>query len=420
MVYVLSKDSEPLMPCKPAVARLLLKDGNAKCVRRTPFTIKLLQDTSTYTQDLTLGIDTGSGKLGSAVVNEKDEILYLSEVELRNDITDKMTRRSVYRRNRRNRKTRYRKPRWANRKNSIRTERFSPTMTSKIDAHMKEYRFIKSLLPITDVILETGTFDPHALKNPSVHKRKWLYQKGINYGFANTKAYVLMRDKHTCQKCQGKSKVKRLEVHHIVFRRDGGSDDQENLITLCEPCHEALHSGKFHISGGMIRGQLRYATQMNSIRIQLLRRIPQAKETFGYITKEHRQHLGLPKEHYYDAAVIASQGRDVTLRTTSVLMKKCVADGDYQQTKGVRSQQRIPTGKIFGIRKFDKVDYLGGEYFVKGRMSTGYSVLMGIDGQKIDFSDAPRGWKTPKLSNLKRVTARNTWLMTEVMVESID
>ncbi len=50
------------MPCKPVIARLLLKDGKAKCIRRTPFTIKLLYQTTDYTQDLTLGIDTGSGK----------------------------------------------------------------------------------------------------------------------------------------------------------------------------------------------------------------------------------------------------------------------------------------------------------------------------------------------------------------------
>ena len=38
MVYVINEDGSPLMPCKPAIARLLLKDGKAKCIRRTPFT----------------------------------------------------------------------------------------------------------------------------------------------------------------------------------------------------------------------------------------------------------------------------------------------------------------------------------------------------------------------------------------------
>jgi len=179
------------MPCSPAIARLLLKQGKAKVVRRTPFTIKLLsQPEKTYPQPLTLGVDTGSAMIGSAISDERGNILYLSEVEVRNDIASTMKERATYRRNRRKRKTRYRPARYLNRKNSIKTGRFSPTMTSKIDAHLREIRFVRSLLPLTSTVLETGTFDPHALKHPEVLQNKWLYQKGVNYGFANTKAYV--------------------------------------------------------------------------------------------------------------------------------------------------------------------------------------------------------------------------------------
>lgn len=114
MVYVVNFDGLPLMPCSNVIARLLLKQKKAKCVRKTPFTIKLLYQTTNYIQDLTLGIDTGSSKIGSAVTDENNNIFYLSEIEIRNDIADKMKQRSKYRRNRRNRKTRYRKPRWLN------------------------------------------------------------------------------------------------------------------------------------------------------------------------------------------------------------------------------------------------------------------------------------------------------------------
>jgi len=116
MVYVISKNGKPLMPTTPRKARILLRAGKAKCVRRTPFTIKILYDTTEYTQPITLGIDTGSSKIGSAAVKENGDVLYLSEIEIRNDIAEKMKQRSKYRRNRRNRKTRYRKPRWLNRK----------------------------------------------------------------------------------------------------------------------------------------------------------------------------------------------------------------------------------------------------------------------------------------------------------------
>ena len=85
--------------------------------------------------------------------------------------------------------------------------------------------------------------------------------------------------------------------------------------------------------------------------------------------------------------------------------------GDFQKTKGIRSEQPITTSKICGFRKFDKVRYLGREYFIKGRMSSGYAILMDINGSKIDFSDMPKGFKTPKMVNLKRVKARSSWMV---------
>src|SRR5438270_10147180 len=147
-VYVLSPDRVPLMPCSCAIARLLLKQGKAKVGRRTPFTIKLLsQPEDTYTQPLTLGIDTGSVVMGSAVADENGKVVYLSEIQVRDDIATTLKERATSRRNRRNRKTRYRQARWLNRKHSIKKGRFSPTMTSKIEAHLREIRFVQSLLP---------------------------------------------------------------------------------------------------------------------------------------------------------------------------------------------------------------------------------------------------------------------------------
>ena len=229
----------------------LLKSGKAKVVKSCPFTIKLLYDGTTHTQNLTLGVDTGSGTLGTAVSDDNGNIVYMAKVVVRNDITDKITQRSKYRRNRRNRKTRYRKARWLNRKNSKKADRFSPTMRSKFHSHIKEVEFIHSILPITQLVLETGQFDMHLMKNPTLadpNVRRWGYQKGINYGFENTKAMVLNRDNYTCQCCKGKHKDSKLEVHHIIYRSQGGSDEESNLITLCHTCHKALHDGKINQS----------------------------------------------------------------------------------------------------------------------------------------------------------------------------
>ena len=419
MVYVISQEGKPLMPCSNTIARLLLKQGKAKVKKREPFTIKLTYETTSYTQDLILGMDTGSGTIGTAVSKNNGDIVYVSEVIVRNDITDKMTQRAKYRRNRRNRKTRYRKARWLNRANSIKNDRFSPTMQSKLHSHVKEIEYIKSILPITKLVFETGQFDMHLMKNPCLASPKikhWGYQKGANYGFENTKAMVLNRDNYTCQCCRGKHKDSRLEVHHIIYRSQGGSDEADNLITLCHTCHKALHDGKINLKlSGKTKDNLKYATQMNSIRKQLFRLYPSAIETFGYITKANRLRLGIDKEHYYDACTIATQGNSFTLKS-NLYKKKCIPDGDFQKTKGIRSEQPIETQKICGFRKFDKVRYLGDEYFIKGRMSTGYAILMDIEGKKIDFSSMPKGYKTPKLKNCKRITARTSQIIQTVAI----
>jgi len=270
MVYVIAQDGKPLMPCSNVIARLLLKQGKAKVKKREPFTIKLTYETTHYTQDLTLGVDTGSGTIGTAVSKNNGDIVYMSEVVVRNDIANKMAQRAKYRRDRRNRKTRYRKARWLNRANSIKRDRFSPTMQSKLRSHVREIEYIKSILPITKIVFETGNFDTHLMKNPHLANPKlkhWGYQKGVNYGFENTRAMVLNRDGYICQCCKGKHKDSKLEVHHIIFRSHGGSDEESNLITLCHTCHKDLHSGKINPKlTGKTKGNLKYATQMNSIR----------------------------------------------------------------------------------------------------------------------------------------------------------
>jgi len=119
VVYVISKDSKPLMPTKRhRKVRRLLKQGLAKVVRREPFTIQLLYDTTTYTQPVIAGMDTGSKTAGVSAITDKQK-LFSIEVELRQDIKKLLLERREYRRNRRYGKTRYRKPKDANHVSTI-------------------------------------------------------------------------------------------------------------------------------------------------------------------------------------------------------------------------------------------------------------------------------------------------------------
>ena len=258
------------------------------------------------------------------------------------------------------------------------------------------------------------------MKNPALANEKvrhWGYQKGANYGFENTKAMVLNRDDYKCHICKNKKKGVKLEVHHIIFRSNGGSDDADNLITLCHDCHKKLHDGKVKLNlKGKPKGQLNHATQMNSIRIQLLKHYPESIETFGYVTKANRQNLEIDKDHHLDACVIASGGNTFNVKS-DLLLKRDIPEGDKKQTRGKRSEQKLPTYKLYGFRKFDKVKFFGKEYFIKARMSEGgYAVLMDINGNKIDFSNQPKGYKTPKLSLCQRISARRSQLLCVIKI----
>jgi len=397
-VYVLDKNGQPLMPTQRfGKVRRLLRDKKAKVVRSCPFTIRLLYEPKTkIIQDVVLGVDTGSKHVGVACVGN-DKVLYQSQVKLQDNIKKKMDRRRAFRRNRRNRKTRYRKARFLNRRNSIRKDKYCPTIVSKCYGHEREIEFCKKILPIKNTVFETAKFDTQLMEKPWLQEHKWAYQKGVNYGYENAREHALIRDKYTCQ-CCGKKNC-RVEAHHIVFRSKNGSNDLNNYVTLCEDCHKAVHLGKIDLKlQGKRKSNLRHATQMSTIRCMLLRKYPNAIETFGFVTKANRENLDLQKDHYLDACVIASGGLEFE-QSDIVFYKYIVSKGDYKLTRGARGEQKLPTGKVRGFRKFDKVRYLGKEYFINSRMSSGYAGLMNIFGDNVDFSFMPRGAKTLKLSN---------------------
>lgn len=380
MVYVISKSGKPLMPCKEAKARKLLRDSKAKCIRRIPFTIKLLFDCEEEVQEIIAGMDTGSKTIGTACISN-GKVLYQSETQIRQDVSMKMEQRRMYRRNRRSRKTRYRKPRWQNRASMRREGRLAPSIKSKVDSHLREKQFVESILPVSKWKLETASFDIHKISNPNV--KRWEYQNGNQKGFYNVKTYVLHRDNYQCQKC--KTKKGKLHVHHIVFRSNGGNNSPSNLITLCKSCHNKLHKGEFEIKE--VRSKTKHATEVGIVKSQLKKQFGDFEETFGYETKFKREQiLQLPKSHCNDAVVICYSEGEIIEPYDYVLYKKSISKGDYQQCKGIRSEKRIPTGKLFGIRKFDYIQTDKGSGFVKGKRSSGYFSIMDIFGNSIHNS----------------------------------
>lgn len=304
MVYVISQNGQPLMPTENhAKVRILLKNKKAKVIKRCPFTIQLVYDSTNYTQDITLGVDSGSKHIGLSATTPS-KVLFESDVELRNDIVNLLSTRRQNRRTRRNRKTRYRKPRFNNRR---RKEGWlTPSFQNKVDSHLTVIRKVHEILPITKVIVEVASFDIQKIKNPMISGTE--YQQGEQLDFWNVREYVIFRDGHICQCCKGKSKDKILNVHHIESRKTGGNAPN-NLITLCETCHTGYHKGIValpkHIKRGMSFKDAAFMGIMRKYLYNALKgKYSNVFNTYGYITKNTRITNNLPKEHYIDARCI--------------------------------------------------------------------------------------------------------------------
>lgn len=387
MVYVISKTGKPLMPCTEAKTRHLLKADRAKVVRREPFTIQLKFDCEEQTQPIALGVDAGSKHIGLSASTEKKE-LYAADVELRTDIVELLSTRRELRRARRNRKTRYRKPRFLNRVRAKKEGWLAPSIQNRINAHLKAVDNVCRLLPVTKIIAETAIFDIQKIKNPDISGEQ--YQQGDQLGFWNVREYVLFRDNHTCQHCHGKSKDKILNVHHLESRKTGG-DAPNNLITLCETCHSAYHAGKIKLN--QKRGQSFKAEAFMGImrwaffnKLRELYPDIEVKNTYGYLTKNTRIKAGLPKEHYIDAYCIA--GNMDAERLGYYWYQKQVRKHNRQIHKltinrgGTRNRNQAPF-EVFGFRLFDKVKCNGEIGFIFGRRASGSFHIRKLDGTKI-------------------------------------
>lgn len=389
MVYVLNFNGQPLMPTsRHGKVRHLLKDGKAKVVKNCPFTIQLLYETTTYTQDITLGVDAGSKTIGLSATSETREF-YSGEIELRTDIVDLLSTRSETRRTRRNRKTRYRKARFDNRKKK--DGWLAPSVQQRVDCHLQVVDNVCKILPITKIVVEIASFDIQKIKNPEISGTE--YQQGEQLSFWNVREYVFFRDGHTCQCCKGKSKDKVLNVHHIESRKTGG-DAPNNLITLCETCHKGFHNGLIQLPKTIKRGMsFKDATFMGIMRWafynELKARYNNVSLTYGYITKSTRITNGLDKTHYIDARCISGHPEARPLGYCYYQKKvRCHNRQIYKanQLKGGKWKRNQADYIVKGFRLFDKVKYNGQECFIFGRRATGYFDIRLLDGTKVNPS----------------------------------
>ena len=310
-----------------------------------------------------------------------------------------LTRRQN-RRTRRNRKTRYRQPRFNNRTHSKHKGWLAPSIENKINSHLVVVNRVCKMLPITNIIVEVAQFDTQLLKaidNNLPIPQGTDYQQGELLGFANLREFCFFRDNYTCMWCKGKSKNKILHMHHWNFWNGDHSNKPSSVITLCDTCNDSKNHKK---DTGFLWGWTPKITKsykdsafMGVMRWTFYNRLKEmhpmvnVKMTYGYITKNTRIKYNLPKEHYIDARCISGNPNAKSIDNVVYYQKKvrCHNRQIHKNTilkGGYRKSNQAPK-YVFGYQLFDKVLYNNKECFIFGRRSSGSFDIRLLDGTKI-------------------------------------
>jgi 5-methylcytosine-specific restriction endonuclease McrA len=311
-VAVLDTNKQPLAPCHPAMARKLLSRGEAAVFSLAPFIIILKREVSDFqTPDLRLKIDPGSKVTGIAIVNQQTgEIVSAADVEHRGQAIKKsLVARRAVRRSRRNRKTRYRKPRFNNRK---RQEGFlPPSLESRIENVYTWARRLVRVYPIKGIAMELVKFDMQLMENPEIKGVE--YQQGELAGY-ELREYLLLKFGHQCAYRRDESPCDEyLEAEHIIPRSRGGSNRVSNLTIACRKHNREKGDATAAEYGfpevqAQAKRPLKDAAAVNATRWALFNRLkgiglPVETGSSG-LTKFNRAQRGLPKAHWIDAACV--------------------------------------------------------------------------------------------------------------------
>lgn len=375
-VFVLSIEGKPLMPCKPAKCKKLLKTGRAKVIRRFPFTIQLNFECENQVQEVNLGIDAGFVNIGFSAVTDKKELI-CGTLILDNKTKERLDEKRMYRRGRRNRLW-YRKARFSNRKRK--EEWLPPSIERKYQMHLTLIDKLKKILPIAKITIEIAKFDIQMIENPEIEGT--LYQQGNLYQYQNIRSYLMSREKGLCQLCGKDFKNQPSHVHHIKPRSKGGNNRVNNLAILHEKCHDKLH--KEHLEKRLKANSKDYkpSTFMNIINKRFWQDIQDLKVTYGNITFVNRNKLGITKTHYNDAFVISgglNQDRVKPVEIKQVHRNNRVLQLNRKGFKPSikRKKSKVNPEDLFWIN--------GKQYICKGMFNKGQYITYGSTKNKEYF-----------------------------------
>jgi 5-methylcytosine-specific restriction endonuclease McrA len=334
-------------------------------LRRYPFTLVLLREsTGTTVPPLRLKIDPGSRTTGLAIVDDASgEVVWAAELTHRGQqVKEALTKRRAHRRSRRQRHTRYRPARFANRRR--REGWLPPSLESRLANVLTWVVRLQRWCAICTISLELVKFDTQLLQHPEICGI--AYQQGELAGY-EVRQYLLEKFHHYCAYC-GTSGVP-LEVEHIVPTSRGGSNRISNLTIACHACNQAkgdrtaaeFGHAKIH---ELAKAPLHDAAAVNSTRWALFKRLSQCCVSLeigsGGCTQWNRVRRGLPKAHWVDAACVGASTPE-HLTVSGILPWAITAKGRHSRqmcrasTRGFPDKAPKATSVVGGFRTGDLV-----------------------------------------------------------------
>ena len=342
-VFVVDANHKPLLPCHPTIARQLLSAGKAAVLRAQPFTIILKREVEAEPRALRLKIDPGSKTTGIALVDdEKKRVVFAAELTHRGQtIKNDLEARKGQRRARRQRKTRYRKPRFLNRRSAIREGLKAPSLLHRVFMIETWVKRLRKFAPIESISMELVKFDTQAMVNPEISGVE--YQQGELAGY-EVREYLLEQWERACAYC-GVTSVP-LQIEHIQPKSKGGTNRVSNLTLACEPCNtkksdrpakEFLKSKPTVLAKilAQAKAPLKDAAAVNATRWKLFETLKATGLPIecgtGGRTKFNRKRNGHKKAHWLDAANVgASTPEGLQADRVAPLMIKAMGHGTRQ------------------------------------------------------------------------------------------
>ncbi|MEG3877677.1 RNA-guided endonuclease IscB [Microcoleus sp. herbarium7] len=335
-VFLIDALHTPMNPIHPAHARKLMEAGKAAVFRRYPFTLivnRAVENIVTY--PLALKIDPGSKTTGISLVTNQNEAIWGMELEHRGQaIKDDLLARKAVRRGRRGRNTRYRQARFLNRSRA--KGWLAPSLMHRVLTVETWVKRLCKFAPVAQIRQELVKFDMQQMQNPEISGTD--YQQGTLAGY-EVREYLLQKWGRKCTYCSKEGVP--LQIEHIQARANGGTDRVSNLCLACEKCN--LKKGTKDIRDFLkdkpdlvsrilkqASSPLKDAAAVNSTRWKLFEMLKATglpvKTGTGGQTKYNRTRLGLPKEHWLDAACVGVV-ESLKVLTSKILRVKATGQG---------------------------------------------------------------------------------------------